>query len=204
MRNRSYIGSLSALFALVIAIGLIGLACGKITDNNANNANNTMTPVTTPDLCGSITDDMIKFAIIGQITKDMSIPIKQINVAVEKGVVTLTGFVNSSEQKAAVVGIAENTTCVKRPVNVDKFYDCAPGPPVQPDNVGSCGPGWYRCGDICVPNRCFWNDAPAPGTTPSPLPSSSITPCPSTTPTLTPKPSPDSNSNKQTSTSNKY
>jgi len=202
MRNRSYISSLTALFVLVIAIGLIGLACGKITDNNANNANNTMTPVTTPDLC---TNQMITDAIYIKLMKaGLASPLKQINVGVDAGMVTLTGFVNNSAEKAIVVGIVENTSCVKKPVNVDKFYDCAPGPPVQPDNVGGCGPGWYRCGDICVPNRCFWNDAPAPGTTPSPLPSSSITPCPSTTPTLTPKPSPDSNSNKQTSTSNKY
>ena len=38
MRNRSYIGSLTALFVLVIAIGLIGLACGgNMQGNNANN-----------------------------------------------------------------------------------------------------------------------------------------------------------------------
>ena len=199
MRNRSYIGSLTTLFVLVIAVGFMGSACGTNQDNNANNANNTMTPVTTPDVCASVTDDWIKFTIYGQIAHDTSIPIKQINVSVEKGVVTLTGFVNNSEQKANVVRIAENTLCAKKPVNVDNFYDCA-RPPVQPDSLGGCGAGWVRCGDICVPNHCFWNDAPAPGTTPSPVtPATSATPCP---PTPTPKPSPDSNTNKPAAPSN--
>src|SRR4051812_1550956 len=116
MRNRS-IGSLTALFVLVTAVGLTGLACGTMQGNNANNANVTMTPATTPDPCAGVTDDMIKFAILGQIVKDMSIPIKQINISVDKGVVTITGFVNNSDQKATVVKIAENTSCVKKPVN---------------------------------------------------------------------------------------
>src|SRR6186713_2576596 len=120
MRNRSYISSLTALFVLVIAIGLIGLACGKITDNNANNANNTMTPVTTPDLC---TNQMVTDAIYIKLMKaGLASPLKQINVGVDAGMVTLTGFVNNSAEKAIVVGIVENTSCVKKPVNVDKFY----------------------------------------------------------------------------------
>jgi hypothetical protein len=139
---------------------------------------------------------MIKYAIYGQITKDTSIPIQQVNVSVDKGVVTLIGFVMNSTQKAKVIGMAEATSCVKKPVNTEQFYDCAPGKPVQPDSVGGCGSGWARCGDICVPDHCFWNEAPAPGTTPSPvIPKSSATPCP---PTATPTPTPGTNTNTNT------
>jgi len=200
MRNRSYIGSLTALFVLVIAIGLIGLACGG--NMQGNNANNTMTPVTTPDEC---TNDKIRDAIIIRLLQaGLASPLKQINVSVNARVVTLIGFVNNNAEKVIVVDIAQHTSsCVTEPVNVDKFYDCAPGPPVQPESVGGgCG-SWFRCGDICVPDRCFWNPAPPPGSTPSPVPASSATPCPRTpTPTATTKPTQESNTNKPTASSN--
>jgi len=160
-----------------------------------------MTPVTTPVDCS---DEKIRNDIyIKLFQSELASPIKQINVSVNARVVTLIGFVNNNAEKIKVVDIAQHTSsCVTEPVNVDKFYDCAPGPPVQPDRIGNgCGAGWFRCGDICVPDRCFWNPAPQPSTTPSPAPASSATPCaPTPTPSQTQPPkTPDSNMNKPTS-----
>ena len=166
-----------------------------------------MTPATTPDTC---TNDNVTNAIYIDLLKaGLASPLKQINVTWDAGVVTLTGFVNNSAEKATVVGIAEHPTsyssCVTRPVNVEHFSDCAPGPPVQPESVGGgCG-SWFRCGDICVPDRCFWGPHPSASTTPSPVPASSAPTCaPSPTSTLSPKPTPtqESNTNKPTSTAN--
>src|SRR4030095_4647396 len=101
-------------------------ACGGRPEGNTNtNANTTTSPTPTPDPCAAVTDDMIIFAINGQLSKDPEIfpQIKQINVWVKAGVVTLTGWVSDSDRYAKVVGIAENTTCVKKPVNVDNFFD---------------------------------------------------------------------------------
>jgi hypothetical protein len=201
MRYRSYKGSTTAFFVLVLVIGSIGLACGRPASDT--NTNVTTSPTPSPDPCAGVPDDFIRYAIYGQIDKDITIPRLQINVWVEKGVVTLTGFVNDDAQKAKVIGIAENTKCVVKPVNVDKFYGCLPGTPVQPDNLGGCGTGWVRCGDICVPDHCFWNDAPSASTTPTPVPSPSGTACPRT-PTPTPTPGNNSNTSPKPSSTTKY
>src|SRR6476620_615242 len=103
MRNRSYMGSLAAFFVLVTVIGLVGIACGgRMEGNNANNANNTMTPVTTPNLC---TNDTVRNAIYSDLIRaGLSSPLKQINVSWDNGLVTLIGFVNNGAEKAIVVG----------------------------------------------------------------------------------------------------
>jgi len=163
MRNRSYIGSLTALFVLVIVIGLISLACGRAEGNNANtNANVTISPTPTPDPCAAVKDSTIVDAIYGKLIKNPDIfpLIKQINISATAGAVTVIGWVDTAAKTTEVIDTVKGVECVKT-VDSTQFYDKAPGPPVQP-GVG-CGQGWVRCGDICVPDHCFWsNDAPSP------------------------------------------
>lgn len=186
MRDRSYFGTLIALCVLAVAIGIFGLACGKMEGNNIN-ANVTASPTPTTDPCATMVD-----SIYGKLVKDPDIypVVKQINISATAGAVTVTGWVNTPAIYAKVLDIVKGSSCVKS-VDSSKFYGCAPGQPVQPDNLGGCGSGYVRCGDICVPDHCFWNEAPASGTTPTPVP----TPSGATSCSLTPTPTPSTNSN---------
>jgi hypothetical protein len=98
---------------------------------------------------------MIVDMIYGQLILDPDIfpQIKQINVTVKSGVVTLWGWVSDKARYDKVMAIVGNTTCVKKPVNADNFYDHT-GNPVQPSP--GCPPPLVRCGDICVPDQCAW------------------------------------------------
>jgi hypothetical protein len=191
VRDRSYSNPLIALFLTIAVSGLLGVACGGSSNQgNKNTTLDTPSPSPTPDPCA---DGTIVDMIYSKFLKDPDIfpKIKQINVYATGGAVTVVGWVDTPAKMAKVIDIAKNTNKCVKSVDSSKFYGCAPGSPVQPDNVGGCG-NWVRCGDICVPpDHCFWNEAPPPGTTPSPVP----TPSGATSCSPTPTPTPGTNSN---------
>ena len=197
MRDRSHFATLIALCFLTIAIGVLGLACGKMEGNNTNT---TASPTPTPDPCAAVKDGTIVDSIYGKLIKDPDIfpVIKQINVTATAGAVTVTGWVNGATIATKVLDIVKSAACVKS-VDSSQFYDHTPNP-TQPDSLGACGPGLIRCGDICVPDHCFWTtDAPSPVATNSntkPATNSSSTPGNNT--------NTKSNSNSNSNSNSKY
>ena len=153
------------LCVLAIAIGLIGLACGGSTPQGNTN---TSLGTPTPDPCAPFTDEVIVNMIYGKLIKDRDIfpQIKQINIYAISGAVTLLGWVDTAALSTKVIDIVKNISPCVKSVDSSKFYDHAPGPPLQwsPSLPGNgCGQGLVRCGDLCVPDHCFWPvDAPSP------------------------------------------
>ena len=153
MRQRTCINSGIALFLLFTMVALGSLACGTPNSNGSINANSTVTPAPTPpDPCSAVTDQMIADMIYGELIKDPDIlaQIKQINVTVTAGAVTLYGWVSDKTISAKVVTIANNGKCTKPPANVDNFYDHS-GNPTQP--APGCVPPLVRCGDRAVTGK---------------------------------------------------
>lgn len=165
MKGRSH--SLIALFLAIVVSGLLGVACGG-NQGNKNTTLDTPSPSPSPNLCGSITDGMLVDMIYAKLIKDPDIfpKIKQINIYASAGAVTIMGWADDAAKFAKVIDTAKTISPCVKSVDSTKFYDHAPGPPLQwnPNLPGNgCGPGLVRCGDVCVPDRCFWsNDAPSP------------------------------------------
>jgi len=161
-----------ALFLAIVVSGLLGVACGGSSNQgNKNTTLDTPSPSPSPNLCGSITDSMLVDMIYAKLIKDPDIlpEIKQIDIYAIADAVTIVGWADDAAKSTKVIDIAKNISPCVKSVDSSKFYDHAPGPPLQwnPNLPGNgCGPGLVRCGDLCVPDRCFWvNEAPSQGPT---------------------------------------
>jgi osmotically-inducible protein OsmY len=74
------------------------------------------------EVIGDSSDDAwIHTRVVANLTGDSDGPQRRINVDVQNGVVTLRGFVESAEQKAAVERAAKETDGVKGVINRLKF-----------------------------------------------------------------------------------
>lgn len=89
--------------------------------------------------CSKTTDAEIVSAIYDKIEAKYPALMKKINVRIDKGVVTLEGWVNLDEVKKDIKKLAKQVKCVKKIKNDLKV------------GIGTgCGPGQKACGDICI------------------------------------------------------
>ncbi len=92
--------------------------------------------------CSKVTGaDTVK-AIYDKIKVKYPDLMKQINVRIKDGVVTLEGWVPNKGKRKDIEKFAKKTSCVKKVVNN-----------IKPTAGGGCVDGYKPCGEICIPER---------------------------------------------------